>query len=463
MGSNDFIDATEYNIMDVGIFQTGVQAGESNVYSSFFPDESTQNKFKDILGFVSDYNTFKDKTYFEKILTLDIKNQYSSDYFQTTDRSRTEQCIGGTENFTWLNDNSQFSTNNINGSGSNLDLDIVNQIEEDMRNNMNSDEMLLTKGDKDGVKKYKDIIKNICKEIFKHQYAELRDESGTESFTIENDSKIDNEINKMTTYIDEQVRNNRESFIRECTDEKPRNTYYGDIVAAMYEYQNNGKFEHVKFSNISPSAKEHEEFRFFKLFLIIFYPYFVFNYIINSIALEDVNPLTHQQSPRYFFFQRMTVLSCYIFMYYTLLTIFDNLSQNSTKTHIIEAITELNDHILFKERIPDETLSYHMMQEKSEQTRDSSLQMQQLGHTVSLLKTNLNKAAVYDARLGPILRNAKIHVILASLLMVITIVGALVLMFIPQFGPQTFWIFLIVVIVISVVTFFYSLFRKAMR
>ena len=454
MGSIDVIDTTDYRIMDIEIFQTG----GSNLNSSFFPDNSTLNKFKDILGFVSDHNSFKEKTYFETILKLDLTNQVSNSYFNQVDRT-SERCKGDTENFKWLDNSSgNFTRNEIPGDGNGLDSNIVQKIKEDM-SDMNNEKMRLTRGNVDGVKEYKKIMKNICKEIFKHQNTELHNTDDSK-FMVQSLTNIDSELDNMTTYIDEQIRNNKESFIRDCSIDNSINTYYGNIVQVIYDYRNNDKFKSVSFSS---SDIDHEKSRFIKLFLIVFYPYFVFNYIINSIALEEANPLTHQQSPRFFFFQRITVLASYIFMYYTLLTIFENLSSSMPQTDIIEAITDLNDHVLFKEKIPDETLSYHMMQEKSEQTRDSSLQMQQLGHTVSLLKTNLNKAAVYDARLGPILRNAKIHVILASLLMVITILGALVLMFIPQFGPQTLWIFLIVVIIISVIAFFYSLFRKAMR
>ena len=111
-------------------------------------------------------------------------------------------------------------------------------------------------------------------------------------------------------------------------------------------------------------------------------------------------------------------------MFYTLLTIYNSLDSSKNEEYmqtIIKLISTLNDQIIYNERFNNENVSYHTIQDKTNNTHEKSYRMAYLGRHINLLKNNLSKSAIYDTRLTPMLKTSKIFLILSFLFLLVII------------------------------------------
>lgn len=449
-------------MMGVDIFRNidGTGADEFAFYS-YFPDIKTANRFEDIAKFVKDENDFHSETYFKKLLLFNINPSnpptiLNEMNYLNTSSIQSEKCKPTdltTKNtyFNWF-ENSDYIDKNISDA---LLTSIMSHLSDDFSIlNSGSNTLLLTKGE--GIGKYKNIVRNICNDIFVYQYKQFHAKH-TNAFMETSDTHLKDEAKSMCAYIDANVQNKYVTFIHDCsTTADINNSYFAHVISAVDTYSISNS---ITFSSNALNEKKYLK----KMFVMCFYPYFIFLFIINAVAQKNT---TTMNAPRFFFIQRLIILSAYLFLYYMLLSLY--VSVNSSSTHrkdILEIISNLNDHILYHEQIKDEHLTYNTMQQKTNDTNSESLQIAAMGAQVNLLKNNLTKSAMYDTRLKPALIRSKVFLIVSAFFLVIAIAGGLVIMFVPLLNknPQYFWIYLLVVFIISIGLLTYTLFRNQLR
>lgn len=449
------ITLTDIKIMDNDLFD-----GSSEI-SSYFGNASTAKKFEEIATIVSSKSEFDDKTFFEKLLKFNFAKNSDlkyMNYFNSSSKS-SEQCKTGDTSrdtfFNWFENSS-----NIEDDASYLE-DLITDLETDF-NDIATDtkDSLLSRGNKSDINAYKKVIRNICKNVFVYHYKTLNsNENGSKFLKNDDATSLKSECEKLCQVIGEDVNNSSVFFIQNCdaTNDEIQNSFFGNIIDIIYKYN----LKELNFTSNEINEKKY----FKKLFVMCFYPYFIFLYMINTIARK--NNTSNVDTPRYFFVQRIAILSTYIFLYYTLLSIYNAIpsGDNSDKKTVIQLISDLNDKIIYQERFSDSNKSYHTMQQTTDNTRQASQNISILANEVIKLKNNLTKAGVYDARLQPVVKKSKQYLILGSVFLFITVVGALIMMFLPQINNnfQYMWIFLSIMFVISLFYLIISLFRTPIR
>jgi hypothetical protein len=165
-------------------------------------------------------------------------------------------------------------------------------------------------------------------------------------------------------------------------------------------------------------------------------------------------------APRFFFVQRVAILSVYMFLIYTLITITDNIDVTNQPENYDSSLTimaNINDR-LFKDEYLIKNSDFHNenIQDKTEKTQNLSMTLYNQQMNINAVKNNLNKAALADTLLNPKYKKTKVIMILWSIFLGLVFIGLPLLLFLPMVDtPIYFWTFvglISVVITISVIT-----------
>jgi hypothetical protein len=242
----------------------------------------------------------------------------------------------------------------------------------------------------------------------------------------------------LTEHIYENANRNIHSFSSFC--EEGANTYFNEVSTKI-----------IDFNNVTNNG-------FKSLFLACYYPYFLYEYLINNIATNENDSM--DSAPRFFFVQRVAILSVYMFLIYTLITITDNIDVTNQPENYDSSLTimaNINDR-LFKDEYLIKNSDFHNenIQDKTEKTQNLSMTLYNQQMNINAVKNNLNKAALADTLLNPKYKKTKVIMILWSIFLGLVFIGLPLLLFLPMVDtPIYFWTFvglISVVITISVIT-----------
>lgn len=284
---------------------------------------------------------------------------------------------------------------------------------------------------------YKAVIDTICFENLKtnwQRYVNI-DQSFVQQMT---ESTMLNQKNALVNYVESEVDHAPTAFIKNCST-GDGSTYWAKVVSAVKEYDK---------SSIST------EFR--KMFMIFYYPYFLFSYMIENVARKDMkNPHT----PRLFLFQRFAVVAVYTFIFYTVMTILQNLNNNVASDAYQRAYMQLakvNDTLFANESIIDqENFDGLQMQNMSNGPYQLSNVASSLESRIQQMHANLTKSAYADAQLQRRYRRARMYMIFWSIMLGITMI--LPFIFIVLNYDVAFyvsWVILCAIVVIGLIVHF---------
>lgn len=377
-----------------------------------------KQRFLEIMDTISSLEAFNVKTNLDYLLRLDFTMDMTND--QRTNISRffsdmpaMNKCVntsGSSSDF--------FAWDNLMGNSIRdvMYSAIMKNMEEDVDRIDSTDVKPLSHGVSHS--DYKLVIKNLCTNIFKRHFLDLQR-------VFEDNLMVVSEKNleEYSSILCEHVRLNSDHtldyFDRNCaiTDAE---TYYKDAYNHIIDMESN-------YSAISIPFK--------KLFMACFYPYFVFEFLMNNIATKEQDSM--DSAPRFFFVHRITVLGGYMFLFYTLVTIIDQLGSSKLQSDYGRAFTlmaKINDNLFVQENMTnDQTLGYTDLQQQTQDTRALATELQNMTHDIIKIRSNLNKAAMNDALLLPQVAKSKTRKYIWLAFSLAAIVALFVMLFFSGF------------------------------
>lgn len=428
------------DLLSLTIFNRKIFMSES-VLNSHLPDNDTKKRFLEIANMVTSHTNFNDISKMEYILKLDFSlvfdtnNQSKIRNFLSDGDSNTHKCNptnSSSENnfFNW-----NFATTDTIGNS--MCSNVLDELQMKISDLMNVSPLSHGKSKDD----YKEVMQNVCKTIFETHYTRLQ-----YSFPSELDSwnniSTSSYVDQLYGNISRDVSKQYSVFTKNCDNNSNNPQSYFE---AVYNYVMNYDKRGMKVG-------------FKKLFIMTHYPYFLYEFLLNNIASQELDSV--EAAPRLYFVQRIAVLSVYIFLFYVLLTIVINTNDGNNFQKGISIMADLNDELFKRESIDESTFGYHDLQNTTDKTHNLSTMLYTKQYEIEMMKNNLQKAAVAEVSLKSPIKKSRLSYISWIIFMIIVVIVLSTLLFLPfmQNKMQYFWGFagfvIIVVIISSLVNIF---------
>lgn len=338
------------------------------------PTDAIQERFKNVIEPISTFNTFMEKTALPYVMTLDFSNMNSSqssildNYLRNF--SSMDTCVGMNDSkhfLNWESIQSTFIKNEIVEG-------LIDQLDEDLTYLENRPLSFGT-----FFEDYKKVLANICYSIFKQHYHTIA-KAFPNFMNDMSDSNLLAHRMAIMKHVEEHASKDPGSFVKHCSsDEEDKSSYWNNVVVAVRTFDD---------VNI--------ELR--KIFLLSFFPYYYFVFLLNSVANKNE---AESHAPRLFLFQRFAILSCYIFIFYTILTILQNMSSTVTSSNyqkIYMLLSRFNDSIFANESYIDEK-NQENVQTNSNTSGSYKLskEVQEINSKINDMKGNLGKSTMTES------------------------------------------------------------------
>jgi len=374
------------------------------------PSESLRNRFTDITGLVSTFENFAEASSFERLLKLDFSNA-------TLTTSNVSQVI----DILWNSVDSQGACKSTNSPtnfyDSNYTLrtrDINPQLARNIINMMRAKLEVLPPDLEplgDGtttIQIFRNVMMSVCTEIWKFHYTNMQ------AFINANNAIVKLPfINNFETlailYCDYVTRNASRTadkfYSSDCSE---TSTYFNTVHNVLMNYTNN------KESLVDIIQPNKMVMRFF---LSCFYPYFMFDFILNNIATQNMD--SFDKAPRYYMLRRFAVLASYMSLFYVAFAIRD-IDVNTARY----VLAKINDDLFAKEMTSSNTkLSYTEIHQDTTENAKLSTDLAKVSQDVMASRGNLNKALTNDIGVNTKISRAKSVMYMWIAFAIITLVG----------------------------------------
>lgn len=375
-------------------------------------------RFLEVVNTISSLEMFNYNTRLDYLLKLDFSNDMTPEKKSNISRfltavSEPDKCVSSQGSmydfFAW----DDLKEENIHED---LFLKLMNDLEQDVERLDSSDVKPLSHGSSH--QEYKLLIRNVCKNIFKRHYVQLQKHFDSELSPI-SDSNLGTFTTQLCDHVEMNSNRTLDYFNRDCsiTD---ADTYYKNVFDIVME-------KNSRETVINTSFK--------KIFMVCFYPYFMFEFLMNNVATMEHDSM--DSAPRFFFVQRITILGAYMFMFYTMITLIDKMGGTKLQNHYGKAfaiMSKINDNLFAQEKITkDHALGYNDLQTQTNATRSLAVELQNASDNIIKIRNNLTKAAVNNALLVPRVSTSRSYMYVWLILLLISVTSLGIMMVFSSF------------------------------
>lgn len=374
-------------------------------------------RFKEIINIINNHEAFNLNTHMDYLLKLSFKDDKNEKLDER--RSNISQFLNSKkEEDSCVPQNPSphnfFAWDDLKNEAISKELfdDIEKNLKEDIARLDAPDVRPLSHGSSHA--EYKRVIRNICTNIFIRHFTDLQSEFEDDIPEIGRE-RLMSYTSELCEYVELNSNRTLNYFIGECADPTAQ-SYYKNVYGLIMNLDR-------KETAIGDAFK--------KIFLVCFYPYFVFEFLMNNIATMEHHSL--DSAPRFYFVQRIAVLSGYMFLFYTLLTIIDRMGETKLQNEFNKALTILstiNDNLFGSEKISKENShGYNDLQKQMDKTKTTSVLLQNQTQDILRVRNNLNKAAVNNALMVPQVKSSRSKMYAWLSLLIISIIALSILFF----------------------------------
>lgn len=374
-------------------------------------------RFLEVINTISSLEMFNYNTRLDYLLKLDFSGELTPEKKSNISRfltavSAPDKCVSSqgsmSDFFAW----DDLKEENIHED---LFLSLMNDLEQDVERLDSSDVKPLSHGSSH--QEYKLLIRNVCKNIFIRHYVALQKHFDSELAPVSN-SNLGTFTSQLCDHVELNSNRTLDYFNRDCaiTDV---DTYYKNVFDIVMDKR-------------SREVAINKPFK--KLFMVCFYPYFMFEFLMNNVATMEHDSM--DSAPRFFFVQRITILGAYMFMFYTMITMIDKMGGTKLQNHYGKAfaiMSKINDNLFAQEKISkDHALGYNDLQAQTNATRSLALELQEANNNIIKIKNNLTKAALNNALLVPRVSSSRLYMYIWLTLFLVSVVSLGIMMFFSQ-------------------------------
>lgn len=437
----DGIDAIEFDNVSISgrkLF------GSLEEMRAHVPDH-VMPRFVEVINTISSLEMFKMTTRLDYLLKLDFTTDMTPGTRSNISRflssiNAPDKCVdkqgSDVDFFSW--DDLKNTTLHEN-----LYLAIMSDLEEDIARLDTPEVKPLSHGTSH--QEYKMCIKHLCKNIFIKHYMDLQSIFDNELQPISK-SNLASYSSSLCDYIEMNTDRSSDFFNRNCaiTD---ADTYYKNVYNSVTEKE---------------SREGAVDQAFKKIFLACYYPYFVFEFLMNNVATMEQDSL--ESAPRFFFVHRISVLGAYMFLFYVMATIIDKLGSTKLQSHYGKAfaiMSKINDNLFAQENSThDQEFGYTDLQNQTHETRKLAMEVQSMSQDVMKIKNNLNKAAVNSVLLSPQVASSRTQKTVWLAFLIVSVVLLFAMLFLSNFKyvTDTFYAFSTLVVIIVLIAYLVRVF-----
>ena len=392
--------------------------------------DNLKDHFRSIIDPVSSYNSFLEKTGLSYVMTLKFNNMNSMQSSTVENYLRnfrdTDMCLSMTDNQHFLNWNGLDGSTLENGD---LMRDILNHMDEDLAY---METKPLSQGTDTEV--YSNFMADICFQIFKTHYHVLA--AAFPNFISDmNDSSLLMHRTQLIQRVNDHASREPISFINTCGGGNEK-SYWENVVDSVKTASSSQGSEPIK-----------------KLFLLCFYPYFYFTFLTNSIAKKNSAEIN---APRLFLFQRITVLSSYIYIFYTIMTILQIMGSNVISSNYQRAymmLARFNDSVFSNESyIDEESKNEIQAQVMANGSYKMSGDLKDVNKKIEDMKGNLGRSTFTEHEFNNQIASQKKRLIFWILIVILSITLPIIFLFL-SYDTSFFvsWIIIILIVVIGLI------------
>lgn len=410
------------------------------------PDH-VMTRFIEVINTISSLEMFKMTTHLDYLLKLDFTADITPEQRSNISRflssiDEVDKCVqkegSQADFFAW----DDLKRPNMRED---LYLAIMNDMEDDISRLDSPEVKPLSHGVSH--QEYKLCIRNLCKNIFIRHYTDLQ-------MIFENDLEPVSKANlvsyssKLCDYIELNTDRTVDYFNRNCaiTD---ADTYYKNIYNIIIERE---------------SREGAIDQGFKKIFMACFYPYFVFEFLMNNVATIEQDSV--DSAPRYFFVHRITVLGVYMFLFYVMVTIIDKLGSTKLQSQYGKAfaiMSKINDNLFAQENTTnDQAFGYTDLQNQTHETRRLAIDVQNMSQDIMKIRNNLNKAAVNDVLLGPHVKASQTRKTIWLAFFLASVIALFIMLFLSglPYVTDIFYAYSTLVVIVILVAYIVRSFSK---
>jgi hypothetical protein len=387
--------------------------------NSQLPTEDLKSRFLSISKIVSTHTNFIDESRFDQLLRLDFSSATLS----------VATNIAVVQNIIKNQDLNVGSCEVAGGNASNfydsmyprtmlrttIDTTLGTNIINAMKARIQAmDARLEPIGYGTNLEPYRDIMKDVCLEIWKYHYGKLQtflaNASGVDQLPVI--STYERLATIFCDYVKNNVDRSRNAFYsKNCQDD----TFFKRVHQLLMNYTNTPE------AQVDPIQRNPLVMR---IFLSCYFPYFMFDFILGNVALAQMNSL--DKAPRFFMLRRFAVLSAYMTLFYIAYSLYD---VNPSEAKFV--MSQINDRLFAKEMDHDISgaLTYADVHQDTTNNASLSQDLNKINQDIVSSRSNLNKALYNDVSINNDLkRSVAVKWVWFSFL-IVTIVGCAVLYF----------------------------------
>jgi hypothetical protein len=406
---------SDYSLAGIRLFSS-----EEDLVSQL-PTEELRRRFLNISQLVSTYENFAEASSIERILKLDFTssmlNSAPSVSLVTSILTNTNFTAGSCAS---SNSSTNFFSTNYSLRKSNINNDLGLKIIQALKSQL---ELLPGNIDPIGsgvnIQAYRNIMIVVCTEIWKFHYEKLQSflaaSSGTVSLPVI--SSFDRYAGLFCEYVRKNINRNKDLFYSDSCQE---DTYFKAVHDLLMNYT---KTSEAAVDTIQSDPKV------MRMFLSCFYPYFLYDYILNNIALQNMDSL--DKAPRYFILRRFAVLAAYMSLFYVAYSVRD------TDPYTAKLVlAKINDDLFAKEMSNNYNggITYADVHQDTTQNANMSKDLNRVTQDVTASRGNLNKALNNDVLINSQLHRSHVVKYIWVALLIITALGCIALYFLAIYS-----------------------------
>lgn len=415
--------------------------------NTHLPDDNVKRKFSEIVSIVNNIDNFNHISKLDFILKLDMNGLSSDDkskvqnFFKNS--KLTDFCLptqpSDNHLFNWTHLVQPTMTNDLSKS-------ILSTMQSDIDNLDSSNVNPLHHGTH--IESYKEVIRNLCTTIFEHKYKSLQVQY-TDSLPSLSRDRIMSMTEKLCEFVTTNANRDKTQFNKNCDDaEGLVDSYFKSVFTIVLNQ---------KQYTSSDLTNKH----ILKIFVFCFYPYFLFEFILNNIAGPEITSLSN--APRSFFVQRISVLASYMFLFYTVSTIEESMASSGLQKEYqksLQIMAKINDELFQREKLGIDTNSqYSNLSKNTNNTREMSKDLQMANSNLSSAKNNLNKVALNDTLMNPAYKKSFVYKYIWLSILILCIVLSLVSLLFLQ-SQNIVYVTGLVIFIIIIITWVIQFFQK---
>lgn len=423
---------SQYSLAGINLFSS-----EQDLVSQL-PSEDLRQRFLDISSLVSTFDNFVEASSFERLLRLD----FTSATLNTSNVSTVLNILTN-KNFgdgACKSSSTGFATNFYDAKYTLRTRDINPQLARNIINTMRtqlevlpSDLEPLSSGTTT-IQTFRNIMMAVCTEIFKFHYTNLQEflKSANATLILPTIGSFEWLSNRFCTYA--SLNASRSTNIFHSSDCNNTSTYFQSVHRVLLNFTKNPE-SYVDNVQSDPAVM--------RIFLSCFFPFFMFDFILNNIAKQNMDSL--DKAPRYYMLRRFSVLAAYMCLFYVAFSLRD--IDTSTSRYLL---AKINDDLFAKEMTnSDVTLSYTSIHQDTTENAKLSRNIVKLSEDITASRGNLNKALTNDLGVNTKMSRAKSVMYMWVAFTIVTTIGCGAMYFL--FGPEkTKYTYMFIVMMLGV-------------